>query len=180
MRRIFTMLAAAVFLCVAVFAAAAAAAGQEAPEYLRRELDAMKPVPGGTWFALSKANFKLFVMDGKNVVESFDIAVGKNRGQKRKVGDNRTPEGMFKIIQIQNSAYWTHDFRDGKGEIKGAYGPWFIRLETGWKGIGIHGTHDPASMGTNASEGCIRLRNEDLLRLKEKYVKIGVKVFIFD
>lgn len=129
---------------------------------------------------MSKGNFKLFVMDGKNVTDSFDIAVGKNKGQKQKVGDNRTPEGMFKIIQIQNAGYWTHDFRDGKGEIKGAYGPWFIRLETGWKGIGIHGTHDPASVGTNATEGCIRLRNDELSRLKEKYAKIGVKVFIFN
>lgn len=176
MRRFFTMLAVVTLLCAAVSAAAEAAA----PEYLREQLDATASVPRGTWLAMSKKNFQLFVMDGKNVVETFGIAVGKNKGQKRKVGDNRTPEGMFKITQIQDSSYWTHDFRDGKGEIKGAYGPWFIRLETGWKGIGIHGTHDPASIGTNASEGCIRLRNEDLQRLKEKYAKIGVKVLIFN
>lgn len=176
MRRIFTLLAITMLLSVAVSAAAEAAA----PEYLRKKLDTMASVPEGTWIAMSKGNFKLFVMDGKNVTDSFDIAVGKNKGQKQKVGDNRTPEGMFKIIQIQNAGYWTHDFRDGKGEIKGAYGPWFIRLETGWKGIGIHGTHDPASVGTNATEGCIRLRNDELSRLKEKYAKIGVKVFIFN
>lgn len=87
---------------------------------------------------------------------------------------------MFEVIQIQNASYWTHDFRDGKGEIKGAYGPWFIRLETGWRGIGIHGTHDPSSIGTAASEGCIRMKNEDVQRLHEKYVKIGLKVFIFE
>lgn len=156
-----------------------AAFGADAPEYLRKELAAMKAVPQGTWFALSKENFKLFVMKGSNVTEAFGVAVGKNRGRKQRAGDNRTPEGMFRIIQIQDSSYWTHDFRDGKGEIKGAYGPWFIRLETGWRGIGIHGTHDPASIGTNASEGCIRLTNDDLRTLKDKYVKIGVKVYIF-
>lgn len=176
MRHFLTMVVITVLLSFAV----AAGAETAAPEYLRGKLDSMASVPRGTWFALSKKNFKLFVMDGKNVVESFDIAVGKNKGQKQKVGDNRTPEGMFKIIQIQNASYWTHDFRDGKGEIKGAYGPWFIRLETGWKGIGIHGTHDPSSIGTNATEGCIRLRNDELLRLKEKYAKIGVKVLIFN
>ena len=55
---------------------------------------------------------------------------------------------------------------DGKGEIKGAYGPYFIRLKTpGHKGIGIHGTHLPESIGEKTTEGCIRLRNEDLKRL---------------
>ena len=37
----------------------------------------------------------------------------------------------------------------------------------GWKGIGIHGTHDPDSRGTNATEGCIRLSNEDIDELKQ-------------
>lgn len=78
----------------------------------------------------------------------------------------KTPEGVFSICDIQNSQKWTHDFHDGKGEIKGAYGPFFIRLATpGHKGIGIHGTHDSLSIGTRATEGCIRLKNEDLERL---------------
>ncbi|MCR5176958.1 MAG: L,D-transpeptidase, partial [Anaerovibrio sp.] len=79
---------------------------------------------------------------------------------------------------------WTHDFGDGKGEIPGAYGKWFISLNTGWDGIGIHGTHDPASVGTNASEGCIRLRNHDLEELKEfisaKNDGVGVNVIILE
>ena len=42
----------------------------------------------------------------------------------------------------------------------------FIRLKTpGHKGIGIHGTHLPESIGEKTTEGCIRLRNEDLKRL---------------
>lgn len=150
------------------------------PDYLTKQLSALDHVPDGTWLAVSKENFKLFVMDGKNVVESFGVAVGKNKGQKQRVGDNKTPEGMFEVIQIQNASYWTHDFRDGKGEIKGAYGPWFIRLGSNWRGIGIHGTHDPSSIGTAASEGCIRMKNEDVQRLREKYAQIGLKVFIFE
>lgn len=94
------------------------------------------------------------------------IAVGKNYGNKQKKGDMRTPEGVFQVEDIQNSITWTHDFEDGKGEIKGAYGPYFIRLKTpGHKGIGIHGTHLPESIGEKTTEGCIRLRNEDLKRL---------------
>ena len=68
-------------------------------------------------------------------------------------------------------------FKDGKGTIKGAYGPWFIRLKTGWSGIGIHGTHDPGSIGQRATEGCVRLRN-DHLELLVKHVEPGLVVVI--
>lgn len=63
-----------------------------------------------------------------------------------------------------------HDFKDDSlGEIPGAYGPYFIRLDVpGQKGIGIHGTHDNNSLGTRASEGCIRLKNEDLEALVKR------------
>jgi len=69
------------------------------------------------------------------------------------------------------------DFGDGKGEIKGAYGPNFISLVTGWDGIGIHGTHAPESIGTMVSEGCVRMRNGELLELLP-YVEVGTKVTI--
>lgn len=97
------------------------------------------------------------------------IAVGKSYGNKQKQGDMRTPEGVFKVVDIQNSSAWTHNFGDGKGDIAGAYGHHFIRLGVpGHKGIGIHGTHAPKSIGSRATEGCIRLNNEDL----EKLVKL--------
>ena len=132
----------------------------------------------GKWIFIDKANFRIYVANGREVVDSWGIAVGKVPGDKRGKGDMRTPEGRnFSVQQIQDARTWTHDFGDGKGVIKGAYGPWFIRLKTGWSGIGIHGTHDPDSIGTLASEGCIRLKNEDLLELY-KHVKVGMKVVI--
>lgn len=130
------------------------------------------------WLDISKGEHILRVMQGGEVVESFGIATGKNAGNKERVGDMRTPEGTFSVVQVQDSSWWTHDFGDGKGEISGAYGPWFVRLKTGWQGIGIHGTHDPASIGTDATEGCIRLTNENIAKLKEKYVTIGMRVVI--
>ena len=45
------------------------------------------------------------------------------------------------------------------------------------KGIGIHGTSDPYSIGRSASHGCIRLANWDIVRLAGK-VKAGVPVSI--
>ena len=127
-----------------------------------------KPINNGKYnIRVSKAEYTLYLYKGDEIVKSYPIAVGRNPGDKQKTGDNRTPVGDFKIVSIENASKWTHDFRDGKGKIKGAYGPWFLRLDAnGWKGIGIHGTHDPDSRGTMATEGCIRLSNDDIAELK--------------
>lgn len=127
---------------------------------------------------VTKSAYTLELFEGETLVATFPVAVGKNGGEKQAVGDNRTPEGEFAVSSIEDSRKWTHDFCDGKGEVKGAYGPWFIRLATPvWKGIGIHGTHDPASIGTAATEGCVRLRNSDLLRLVAR-ISVGTRVVI--
>jgi hypothetical protein len=130
------------------------------------------------WLKIAKGEHTLYVMKGDETIRKYPVAVGNNSGQKERSGDKRTPEGSFEVFQIQNSRGWKHDFRDGKGMIKGAYGPWFIRLKTPWKGIGIHGTHDPDSIGKNVTEGCIRLKNADLTELKENYIRVSMKVMI--
>ena len=134
----------------------------------------------GMFVVIDKSAYTMEVFNDGKQVKKYPIAVGKNLGDKQRVGDMRTPEGEFPIVQIQNASSWTHDFRDGKGNIKGAYGPYFIRLGTpGWTGIGIHGTHAPDSIGTNITEGCIRLNNNDVAELR-RLVKIGDKVVIRD
>lgn len=123
-------------------------------------------------------------------IRTYGVAVAKNSGDKQRTGDNRTPTSWgkavdipksykgaepgvdslkvpFRVEEVCDASDWTHDFGDGKGVIEGAYGPWFISLDTGWDGIGIHGTHDPSSIGTMASEGCIRLNNSDVAELKK-------------
>ena len=137
----------------------------------------------GTSILIKKSEFRLYLLVDGNVVNSWPVALGKNAGQKRVSGDMKTPDGTFPIDEVLDSSYWTHDFHDGKGEIEGAYGPYFISLDTSdlsggaWDGIGIHGTHDPASIGTCASEGCIRMHNSDLLALK-KQITVGTQVTI--
>lgn len=128
---------------------------------------------------VDKNSMRLTVCDdavSSDTIALFPISCGRGYGQKQKSGDMRTPEGEFHITEIIDASSWGHDFGDGKGYIRHAYGPWFFRLSAG-RGIGIHGTHDPASMGYRASEGCIRLRNEDLLEFK-KLVHVGTKVVI--
>lgn len=135
---------------------------------------------------VDKSDFRLSVYTGDSVIAAYPIAIGRNTGDKQKRGDGRTPEGTFAITSIENSRHWTHDFKDGKGPITGAYGPWFFRLSTdakstrsgkAWVGIGIHGTHRPKEIGTRVSDGCIRLTNEDLLALKA-LVRVGTRVVI--
>jgi len=141
-------------------------------------------LPDEIYILIDKSDFSLYVNQGEKNLATYGCAIGKGIGQKKKSGDNCTPTGMFKLAEIDDASYWEHDFGDGKGSIKGAYGPWFLYLDTNdlskgeWDGIGIHGTHDPQSIGTRASEGCIRLDNENIAALKEKYAKVGMKVFI--
>ena len=127
-------------------------------------------IENASFIIISKEDMTLRLIDFKGKVqEQYPIACGQKYGNKEKKGDYKTPEGVFRISEIVNSESWSHDFGDGKGTIHGAYGPFFMRLETpGHKGIGIHGTHKPESIGTRDTEGCIRLHNEDIKKLREK------------
>lgn len=127
---------------------------------------------------ISKRDMTLTLADSTGrVVSVYPMACGRSIGPKTQRGDNCTPEGVFSLQQIQDAHTWGHDFHDGKGFIRHAYGPYFLRLKTGFSGIGIHGTHDPASIGTRATEGCIRLENSDVERL-QKQVALGMTVII--
>ena len=129
------------------------------------------------WMLIDKSNFMLYLYHGNERASDYPIALGAVSGDKKHPGDSRTPVGTFTVESIENSSYWVYDFKDGKGPIEGAYGPWFIRLKTPWEGIGIHGTHDPASIGTMCTAGCVRMRNEDLLELVEM-IQVGGLVYI--
>ena len=129
---------------------------------------------------INKSDMTLQAYDKNGVLlQRTSVATGKAKGNKMKKGDMRTPEGVFSVSDIQDASTWTHDFKnDSLGAISGAYGPFFIRLNVpGQKGIGIHGTHDPSSIGKRATEGCVRLKNEELIRLS-KIVKPGIPVVI--
>lgn len=146
-------------------------------------MEPIDTVDDGSWepdyILIDKGRMTLKVYDTRGVIRmKFPIGVGINPGNKKRKGDHRTPEGEFKVIAIQPSSGWTHNFNDGKGVIKGCYGPWFIRLRTPVSDhIGIHGTHLPETIGSRCTEGCVRLHNEDVAKLKEK-TKVGMLVKI--
>ena len=128
---------------------------------------------------VSKKEMTLTVYnDSDSILLKTKISCGKNFGNKSRRGDNKTPDGTFKINMIQPSSQWTWDFKDGKGKIKGAYGPYFLRLKTPITTmIGIHGTCYPELIGTRTSSGCVRIHNDEMLKLV-KLVKVGTKVTI--
>lgn len=128
------------------------------------------PDKGVSVFWICSKKYHLFLgIDGRAGVlfSASNVATGRNSGQKLKEGDMRTPEGIFTVSRIQDSSYW-EPYQDRATGDEVGYGPFFIRLNAGkWKGIGIHGT-DPShvsEIGTDASHGCLRLKNEDLLKV---------------
>lgn len=148
------------------------------PEDLQSVISYYNPEMSKGFIFISKVDMTLTLVDSQgDVVVSYPIACGENIGQKQVRGDHKTPEGHFLIQNIQEASNWGHDFHDGKGFIRHAYGPYFLRLQTGFQGIGIHGTHAPESIGTRATEGCIRLENENIEAL-EHQVSLGMPVII--
>ena len=128
---------------------------------------------------VSKNKLQLYVVnENSDTLFRCPVACGENQGNKTREGDKKTPEGTFKITKMYDATSWQHDFGDGKGMRKGAYGPLFFRLDVpGFNDIGIHGTIFPESIGTRSSEGCVRMRNEDIRRLY-RYCYIGMQVII--
>jgi len=152
----------------------------------------LPPLPakpsGKAFIVISKKDLMLRVYDRNKggdtiLVAQYPCCMGKNKGNKQKRGDMRTPESPkgkpFKITMIQDASTWRHDFKDGRGNIK-AYGHWFLRLETpGHSGIGIHGsTNNENSVPGRASEGCIRLLDQDIITLKKHFAYVGMPVII--
>jgi lipoprotein-anchoring transpeptidase ErfK/SrfK len=112
-------------------------------------------------------------MNGNSVVEVLNVpdAVGKN--------PNWTPEGKFHVIErTKNPSYCP---TDGSGCMgpgpNNPLGPAKLRTDAGGGLILLHGTNRPDSIGTNASHGCIRHQNADILKIFP-LVKMGDSVYI--
>lgn len=125
---------------------------------------------------ISKETMSIKLYDSEQrLICSFPISLGKNYGDKQELGDFKTPEGDFAITQIQRASHWMYN--NGKESVKGYYGNWFIRLNTRYNGIGIHGTHEPERIGERTTEGCIRLNNYHLDSLRTM-IDVGMPVRI--
>ena len=148
------------------------------------------------FIVISKKDYYLYVYEDQGgdmvLLARFDCCFGQHVGNKQRRGDKKTPSccnslnadpfaNPFYISQIQDASTWRHDFKDGRGNIK-AYGNWFLRLVTpGHSGIGIHGsTNNAESVPGRASEGCIRLKDADIITLHDLFARVNMKVIIKD
>ena len=98
---------------------------------------------------------KLAVGESGQVVKIFSTAVGAEK--------TPSPTGTFTIVKRVTDPTW---YAKGKVVGPGKTNPVGTRwIGLSLKGYGIHGTNNPASIGHNASHGCIRLRNRDVEEL---------------
>jgi lipoprotein-anchoring transpeptidase ErfK/SrfK len=97
---------------------------------------------------------RIRVFDGGEVVLDEPIGVGTT--------DTPTPGGVFYIrslIASTDPAYGTYAFGlSGFSDVHQSF-------NGGPGDIGIHGTNDPSTIGTDVSNGCIRLADENVVRL---------------
>lgn len=117
-----------------------------------------------TLLAIDLSERRLRVRRDGRTRRSFPIAVG--------APGTPTPTGNF---------YLTAAWRPAEA----LYGRWAIETSAGatitdWPGggvIGIHGTNQPWLIGQAVSHGCIRMRNEDIMRLR-RWARPGARLII--
>ena len=121
----------------------------------------------------------LGVFEADKLVAAYPVTIGSSQ--------TASPIGEWKVRGISKLPRFRYDKRMlNHGQRSGNFhvlppGPnspvGVIWIALNKKGIGIHGTNEPETIGRAASHGCIRLTNWDVVRLAQK-VKAGVPVSI--
>lgn len=112
-------------------------------------------------------------------IESFPVAIGQPGYD--------TPTGRFQVIEkVVDPEFvlyddWEHPTRLVKRFPPGPTNPLGLRwigfaAAHGWT-IGFHGTPHPELLGRAVSHGCVRMRNQDVVRLFDR-VAIGTTVVV--
>lgn len=155
---------------------------------------------------VKKSERMLIVRDGDHVRAKFQIALGRGGpGDKQKLGDNKTPVGVYRIVEVKDKTRFDTFMRLNYPNVKDAfYGlknavisrPEFDRIVQALRhgqvppqntrlggAIGIHGLTEesPEALHIQAklnwTEGCIALKNGDLHELRP-FIDVGTRVVI--
>ena len=139
-----------------------------------------KGAPANVAIKLDTKTNMLEVHEGDKLIAAYPVTVGSTH--------TASPVGEWKVRGIAKMPKFRYDKEMLKhGQRSGNFyvlppgprnpvGVMWIALNK--KGIGIHGTNDPASIGHAASHGCVRLANWDVVRLATK-IKSGDSVSIY-
>lgn len=118
---------------------------------------------------VDKSQNILLLKQNDGVIETYRVATGTN---------NCTPVGTFNITTKLVDPVW---YKTGAavppGSPENILGTRWIGLSK--EGYGIHGTNDPASLGKQATAGCIRMLNSDVEELYS-ILPEGTEVTIVD
>jgi lipoprotein-anchoring transpeptidase ErfK/SrfK len=128
--------------------------------------------PRATSIVLRLGERRVYVYDDDRVLDSFPVAIG--------APNTPTPLGEFEIFQMIVDPIWQNPWTGevsapGANSALGLRWIGFTELPNGI--IGFHGTPTVSSIGRAASNGCVRLRNEDVLALYE-HVRMGMTVVV--
>lgn len=125
---------------------------------------------------VDRGNFRLRLFKRLERVKAYPIAVGK-------VG-LETPAGLYKIQNKAIDPAWSVPNAAWAGSLAGKVIPGGAPdnpIKSRWlgvyDGVGVHGTDDRGSIGSNASHGCIRMFIEDVKQLYDQ-VPVGTPIFI--
>ena len=145
----------------------------------KEEKPASDTAPSGVSVQVEVKTNMLSVYDGTKLIAAYPVTIGSDRTE--------SPLGDWKVRGVAKMPNFRYDKAMlNKGERSSDFkllppGPnnpvGIIWIQLNKKGIGLHGTDNPDAIGRNASHGCIRLANWDVVRLAGK-VKAGVPVSI--
>jgi lipoprotein-anchoring transpeptidase ErfK/SrfK len=125
----------------------------------------------GVYIIIDKSSNKLTVVLNETPVYEFPVATGKS--------ETATPIGEFEIIRKVKNPWYIPKNIPG-GDPSNPIGTRWLGIDVpgtnGYK-YGIHGTNDPNSIGSYASQGCIRMRNQDVEWLF-RHIPLRTKVHI--
>ena len=128
-----------------------------------------------TTLVVDRGAFTLRLYKRLKMVKSYPIALG--------AAGRETPAGLYDIQNKAVNPSWNVPNSDWAGDLAGRVippgpeNPIKARWLGVYDGVGIHGTAERGSIGTNASKGCIRMLIEDVVELYPR-VPVGAKIYI--
>jgi murein L,D-transpeptidase YafK len=133
---------------------------------------------------LDSSKSTLFVFENTpeapRYVADYYVTIGKNGFEKLREGDKRTPLGVYHVTSKLPRQKLTDFYGSGAFPINYPNEWDRMRGRDGY-GIWLHGTpRDTYSRPPRASDGCIVLSNDDLLRLEERLQLGSTPVVIAD
>ncbi|WP_395939752.1 L,D-transpeptidase [Bacillus sp. 03113] len=129
------------------------------------------PIEGDPFIIVNKQLNQVAFIHENRVQTIVSVATGKTK--------EMTPEGLFTVTVKAINPYYRKKNIPG-GDPKNPLGTRWIGFDaerTDGRIYGIHGTNNPASIGSYVSQGCIRMQNEAVESLYD-LIPLGTKILI--